>query len=241
MAACLCRVPPYYKPSSIYSINTRRIGNIQYRPLTRQGDQNVIQWAACAQFRHRHAMLQWILYSRYCAGTNLPDKRGRNASRLHYNLLTRQRQCFQRIQTPSLPIQNLFRRTVMGLVTPLLCEAGESHPALRRVTKGPAHADLGHGRWPAVSINQIRSLWPRWGRFRGRIVARTCNHHVIKAPLQFRQASRMRTSFHIRETEHWSNPVHFVYIAKSRKMPRLPKCCRETSKYKQIKYNELNQ
>lgn len=225
MAACLCRAPPYYKPSSIYSINTRRIGNIHYRPLTRQGDQNVIQWAACAQqFRHRHAVLQWILYSRYCAGTNLPDKRGRNASRLHYNLLTRQRQCFQRIQTPSLPIQNLFRQTVMGLVTPMLCEAAESRPAPRRVTEGPAHADPGHGRWPAVSINQIHSVWPHWGRFRGRMAAQTCNHHVIKALLQFRRASRMRTSFHIREIlELWSNQVHFVCIAKSRKNTTVPK------------------
>lgn len=87
-----------------------------------------------ARLQHRHA----ALYDKFQIGGIVPAQltltsRGKNAPRLHYNPPIRQSQCFQHLQTPSLPIQSLFHRTVMGLITPLLCEAADSRTAVRWV------------------------------------------------------------------------------------------------------------
>lgn len=85
------------------------------------------------QVKHRHVQL----YNPFWTAGIEPEQlwltsRVRDAPRLHYNPPIRQRRCFQHLHTPSLPIQSPFHPTVMGLITPLLCEAADRRAAVRR-------------------------------------------------------------------------------------------------------------
>lgn len=49
-------------------------------------------------------------------------------------------------------------RSVMGLITPLLCEAADGCTALQGVREKPCRPTLGHSCWPAGSLNTAQ--WP---------------------------------------------------------------------------------